>query len=265
MQEHKYAGDYNHPVLAELYDQKETYTDDIALIRKLIGEKEKLNILECFGGTGRMLIPLAQNGHRITSIEIAKAMSSRAIEKLSRLGDEVQKRVTFEVQDVLDGDWGTGYNLLIMGANAFYELASAEMQEQCISYATEALVSNGRLFIDNDDYKGGWEKGPFGEARVVFEGTCADGTYGCFSKKDLSFDTGPGVLHMECTLYIREPSGVEKQERYTAKKHPVSAAEVEEWLSKHGFSILHLFGDRKGNPYTSQSERAIFWAQKCPP
>lgn len=264
MQEHKYAGDYNHPVIAELYDQTETYTDDITLIRKLVGNSEKLNILECFGGTGRILIPLAQDGHRITGIEIARAMSSRAIEKLGRLGDEVRKRVTFKVQDVFDEDWGKGYDVVIMGANAFYELTSAEMQEQCIGYAKEALVSSGRLFIDNDDYKGGWEKGPFGKVRVVFEGVCSDGTYGRFSKKDVSFDAVLGVLHMECTLYIRDPSGVEKQERYMAKKHPVSAAEVEKWLAKHGFSILHLFGDRKGNPYTSQSERAIFWAQNGP-
>lgn len=262
MREHKYAGDYNHPVLAELYDQTETYSDDVALIRKLIGDREELNILECFGGTGRILIPLAQDGHRITCIEIAQAMNARAGEKLARLGEDVQKRVTFKVQDVLDGDWGTGYDVVIMGANAFYELTSAEMQEQCIVYAREALVSSGWIFIDNDDYKGGWEKGPFGKVRVVFEGTGSDGTYCRFSKKDLSFDTGPGILHMECMLYVRSPSGVEKQERYMAKKHPVSASEVEDWLEKYGFRILHLFGDRAGNPYTPQSERAIFWAQK---
>ena len=34
-----------------------------------------------------------------------------------------------------------------------------------------------------------------------------------------------------------------------------------EWLKQHGFIIEHLFGDRRGNPYSEASGRAIFWAR----
>jgi ribosomal protein S18 acetylase RimI-like enzyme len=37
--------------------------------------------------------------------------------------------------------------------------------------------------------------------------------------------------------------------------------EVQSWLEKYGFEVERIFGDRSGNPYTSTSRRAIFWAR----
>lgn len=207
MQEYRYSGNYDHPLLAELYDLSEIYTDDIELIRGLIGHSGPLNILECFSGTGRILVPLAQDGHRITGMEIARAMNARAFAKIAELGDDVLDRVTLKVQDVLDGQWGSGYDLVILGANALYELLSAEMQERCIQFAREALLPGGRLFVDNNDYKGGWDGGPFGEERIVFEGRGRDGTLGRWTVQGLRFDEGRGILHMKRTWFVRTPNG----------------------------------------------------------
>jgi hypothetical protein len=262
LQTYRYSGNYDDPLLAELYDRSETYVDDVELIRRLIGESGPLNILEPFSGTGRILVPLAQDGHEVTGIELAPSMSARAMDKIARLGADVLDRVTLKVQDVLDGEWGSGYNLVIIGANAFYELPAAEMQERCIRLAWEALVPGGWLFVDNNDYEGDWGKGPFGEERVIFEGMGTDGTFGRTTMASLGFDEEQGVLHMKRTWFTRDPDGTERMVEYLGRKHPVSAKEVEGWLRKHGFEILQVFGDRQGNPYTEKSDRAIFWAHK---
>jgi SAM-dependent methyltransferase len=262
MQEYKYSGDYNDPLLAELYDQSEIYTDDVDLIRSLIGDSGPLNILECFSGTGRLLVPLAQDGHRITGIEIAPAMNARAATKIARLGIDIRDKVTLKVQDVLDGQWGTGYDLVIMGANAFYELPSAKMQERCIQFARQALVPGGQLFVDNDDYKGNWGKGPSGKERVIFQGKGTDGTFGRSTMEDLKFDEEQGILYMKRTWFIRTLDGIENCIEYICQKHPVSAKEVEGWLKKYDYQILQIFGDRQRNPYTEKSDRAIFWVKK---
>ena len=81
MREYRYSGDYNDPLLAELYDLSETYTDDIRLLRSLIGDTGPLKILECFSGTGRILIPLVQDGHAVTGIEISEAMQALMLDK----------------------------------------------------------------------------------------------------------------------------------------------------------------------------------------
>ena len=57
------------PHVAEIYDQVETETDDIELIRTLITGKGVLRILEPFCGTGRILIPLALDGQEIVGLD----------------------------------------------------------------------------------------------------------------------------------------------------------------------------------------------------
>ena len=253
---------YDHPLIAELYDTSENYTDDVELLRRLIGDSGPLDILECFSGTGRILVPLAGDGHRITGIEIAPSMAARASEKLERLGAKIVDRVTLKVRDVLDGGWGTGYDLLIIGANAFCELPSADAQAHCVEMARDALAPGGHLFIDNDDYKGNWGAGPFGRERVVFEGVGSDGAYGRWSMEGIRFDEAGAVLHSRRRWHTRSPDGHEHDVEYVSKKHPVSAGEVRVWLDQYGFETLHVFGDRHGTPHSVASERAIFWARK---
>lgn len=262
MKEYKYSGSYDDAVLATLYDQKENYTDDIELLRRLIDPSVVLNILECFSGTGRILIRLAQDGHSITGIEIAPAMNARAIAKIAQLSAEVKNRIILKVQDVLDGNWGTEFDLVLLAANAFYELPSAQVQEQCIEFANWALKPEGLVFIDNDDYKRDWHKGPFGKERVIFEGFDEAGIYGRYALTGLRFDDKENIFYMKRSCYKRMADGKEEYIEYIGKKHPVSAGEVKDWLQKYNFEIIHLFGDRKGNPYTKESERAIFWARK---
>jgi len=265
MGEYRYSGNYDDPLLAELYDRSEADTDDVEMIRRLIGHAGPLNILECFSGTGRILIPLAQDGHTVTGIEVVPSMSARAADKLAGLGEEIRDRVTLKVQDALDGRWGAGYNLVILGANAFFELPSAEMQERCIRFAREVLVPGGWLLVDNNDYKGDWVGDPSGDERVVFEGSGGDGTHGRWSVVGVGFDKEHDVLHMKRTWLTRAPDGTETCTEYLCSKHPVTAREVEGWLKKHGFEILQVFGDRHGNPHTEESGRAIFWARRPQP
>src|SRR3972149_2266514 len=85
------------PHIAEIYDQSETYADDVALIRRLIGPlphpahckdqqwrgRKHLRILEPFCGTGRILIPLAEDGHTLVGLDQAGGMLARAASKLA--------------------------------------------------------------------------------------------------------------------------------------------------------------------------------------
>ena len=262
MRKYKYSADYDDPLIAELYDRHETSTDDLDLIRKLIDDSRPLNVLELFAGTGRILVPLLADGHALSGIDIAHAVIERARIKARKLGNEALDRLTLAVQDAVKGRWGIGYDLVILGANAFYELPSAKLQERCIRYAYDALARGGHLFVDNDDYKGDWADGPFGRVSVVFEGTGFDGTFGRFCREAVKFDADESVLHMKRSWLTRDSRGSERLIEYLAKKRPVCAAEVKGWLAKYGFKIRDVFGDRAGTAYTDDSGRAIFWAQK---
>jgi SAM-dependent methyltransferase len=259
-----YSASYDHPLLAELYDLFVTDTDDVALLRRLMAgaEIDAWNALECFCGTGRILAPLAADGHRITGIEISPAMLDRAAARVAALGGDVAGRVALRQGDVLEGDWGMGYNLVVIGANALYELPSPDLQARCIVLAREALLPGGYLYVDNDDYRGGWERGPFGHERVVFEGHGAEGRYGRWSMENVDWDDETAVLTMRRRWLVREADGAERLDEYIGRKHPVSKVEAEHWLRANGFDVVALYGDRQGRPYDLAGGRAIFWARR---
>ena len=114
--------------VAEFYDQLITDTEDIALIRRLIGPRKRLRILEPFCGTGRMLIPLALDGHAVVGLDRARGMLARAKAKARALPSEVQERITWLQRDVLREAWPAGFDLVILGDNCLYELATPEEQ-----------------------------------------------------------------------------------------------------------------------------------------
>ena len=145
--------------IAEIYEKTETYTDDVDLIRGLIGESGPLRILEPFCGAGRMLIPLAQDGHEMVGLDQARSMLERARMKINGLPEEVATRITLIEADVVTVQWPKGFDLVILGANCLYELATPDEQEGCVASAAAALNLRGHAYLDNNHMEGELDEG----------------------------------------------------------------------------------------------------------
>jgi SAM-dependent methyltransferase len=250
--------------IAELYDRLETETDDVELILRLIEGRGPLNILEPFCGTGRILIPLADEGHRLTGIDQSRGMIAQASKKIAALPEYVQVLISLKEADVLGPAWPAGFDLVVLGGNCFYELATPEEQEEVIARAAAALMPGGSVYIDNDHMEGdlelSWQepgvKSSFPNA--VYE----DGRRVNSTIETVWFDVKKRLARFHRVTRLTYPDGgVEQAEAYQ-QKHPVSAGEVRAWLEKHGFQIEQQLGDRQGNPYQDDSPRAIFLAAR---
>jgi SAM-dependent methyltransferase len=260
--QYPYALDYDDPVLAELYDQQEDYRDDVDLLFELLGDRRRLQVLEPFSGTGRILIPLVLAGHHVTGIDIAPSMVERARRKLGQLDAPVSETAELLIGDALITDWGRDLDLVILGSNCLYELSSRDQQKLCVRKASEALRSGGHAFVDVDNYRGDWGHDTFPQDRIVFEGTTTCGAYGRLLLRSLGFDEESQILRMKRIWSRKEPESVELTEEYLCRKRPVSGVEVRSWLEAGDFQIVQSFGNRKGEPFSEQSERAIFWARR---
>ena len=252
------------PHIAEIYDQSETYTDDVELIRNLIGGRGPLRILEPFCGTGRILIPLALDGHELVGLDQARGMLDRAWAKISQLPQEVQRRITLFEADVTCEKWPEGFDLVILGANCFYELATPQEQERCIISAAASLNSGGHVYVDNNHMEGdldeSWQQSGVSEGFPT--GTCSDGTYVESTTETIWWDAPRRLVRFRRCTKVTLPDGSIIKKEYVQQKHPVSAVEVQAWLKIHGFVVERMYGDRAGNRYTEASKRAIFWAKK---
>lgn len=248
----------------QLYDQLETQTEDVALLREMIGNSKPLKILELFCGNGRIFIPLAQDGHTIVGIDKSEAMLSGARRKVQQCSPDVQKNITLRHADITTTEWPTGFDLVILGANCFYELATAQEQEQCIQWAHQSLKPGGYLYLDNDHMEGelaaDWCN--IGQKTVRPTYTCPDGATIFYTMETLSVDRVKRIWRARYTTEVTTPNGEKLKAERIQQKQPPSTQDMHHWLNKHGFETLHLWGDRKKAPYTDASDRAIFWAHK---
>jgi SAM-dependent methyltransferase len=245
--------------VAEIYDRTETKADDVALIRKLVGGRHGLCILEPFCGTGRILIPLAMDGHQVFGLDQAAGMLARARSKIATLPREVRDRVTLAQSDVTREAWPAGFDVVLLGGNCFYELATPEEQEYCIASAAVALKAGGHVFVDNDhldgELDGEWRKPGVNTGRFP-TGVCADGTRLESTTETIGFDGPARIWRARRTTTITFPDGRQVTREWLQQKHPVSAGEVEVWLVKHGFVIEQDLSVR------TRLARGTFWARR---
>lgn len=250
--------------VAEIYDQYEAELEDVNFIRKLIGNSGPMEILEPFCGTGRILLPLASDGHDVLGMDQSAGMLGRAHQKTQQLPLETQKRIRLIQADVLCEEWPIGFDLVILGCNCFYELATPDEQEECILQAHQSLKPGGCLFVDNNHMEGelvtAWQH--IGSSEPSLSGECLDGTLIESTRETIWFDAPQRLARFCRRTKVTLTDGNIIEQEYIQQKHPVSKDEVQGWLEKHGFGIEGTYGNYEDAPYTHAAPRAIFWARR---
>ncbi|MFC1953393.1 class I SAM-dependent methyltransferase [Chloroflexota bacterium] len=104
--------------------------------------------LELGCGTGRVLVPTAASGCRITGLDLSPYMLEKCQKKLKELPAEVQNRVKLIQENMADFETGETYSLVTVPFRAFQHLTSVEEQKSCLVSVNRHLVLQGRLIID---------------------------------------------------------------------------------------------------------------------
>jgi SAM-dependent methyltransferase len=251
----------------ELYDQLETKSADLALIRFLIAGKLNLRILEPFCGTGRLALPLAQDGHLLTGIDASEHMIEAAVGKSKVLSGKRPLSFTPLRMNVLADEWPAGMDVVILAGNCFYELPTPEDQDSCIRKAYGALRPGGFLYVDNDHMEGNLSESWKNPKPVECfpSGTCADGTILKSTMEAVWYDSGARLVRFRRKTRIVPSEGQAHTTECMQQKHPVSIREIRDWLKAHGFELLAQYGNYDRGPCEESSDRAIFWAEKPAP
>ena len=245
---------------ANIYDQQENQTDDINFMLSVVGKDSK-NILEVCCGSGRILVPLAKAGHKVTGFDIDDYMLERISAKSNNLTN-----ITYSKADAINDDWGNNFDTVILAGNILINIVSSmnykEAQKLFIKKSYNSLNLNGHLYLDFNCFPYPEEFFEQSDERIIFQGFDSFGNYGKMAISDSKYEEQSQITTFKRKTEIITKSGEKIVQESVGIKHIPTLLQVHEWLDEAGFEIVREYGDCNGNPISDTTHRAIIWAKK---
>src|SRR5258708_16206736 len=135
--------------IADYYDASPVVagrTQDIAFYRSATREFGD-PVLELGCGTGRVTMALAEDGSRVSGLDLSERMLERAAQKRAAFVREARERVHFVQGDMTGFNVGEKFRLIIIPFRPFQHLAETHQQVNCLFCARKHLARRGRLIV----------------------------------------------------------------------------------------------------------------------
>ena len=245
---------------ADLYDLD--YADqqsDLLMIRQFASRCGS-PVLELGCGTGRLLVALAQDGHRVTGIDISPSMRERARRRIGASG--LADRVTLLEQDMRSLKVDERFCLAFAASNSFMHLLTPEDQLSALVQVESHLAPGGLLVLDlfNPD------PGRLLDSRgaVMLDKVMTDPETGQLLMKFQSqtVDLAQQMVHV--TLFVDRVDGDGRVQRtlFPFSLRYLNPGELGHLLFRAGLEIEALYGSYDLEEFVDQSERLIAVARR---
>jgi SAM-dependent methyltransferase len=212
-------------------------------------------ILELACGTGRVLLPLAQEGHRVTGVDVSPAMLERARQKVTAQG--LDERVTLVEQDMRHLDLDECYHLAFIVANSFLHMLTVEDQLSVLSGVRRHLQPGGLFLVDvfNPDLSRLLDA----EGRVTLEKVMTDSETG---RRIMKFhaqraDLGQQLVHITFIVDEVDAQGGVQRTLLPFSLRYLFRGELELLLWQAGFEVEAIYGSHELGQFSGDSERLI--------
>jgi SAM-dependent methyltransferase len=257
------AGTTQHYVDAELYDHEyKRRKDDVRFYRALANEvalADGSNLLELGCGSGRLLLPLLRDGHRVTGVDLSPHMLARLGERLARLPEATRARATLHRADFRSLQLHRRFPLVVCPFNAMMHLYTREDAERFLAGVRRHLRRDGLFVFDvmnpdlrwlSRDSQKRWARTRFRHPRT--------GERMVYTT-NLLWD---GPLQIAFMRIYYAPEDGSRRERVVQLTHRYFfPLELEALLHYNGFRIERVEGDFDGGPLTADSEQQIVSAR----
>ena len=217
-------------------------------------------ILELGCGTGRVLIPLARQGYRITGIDASAAMLEQARDKVAE--EALVERVTLVEQEMGELDLEERFNLAFAALNSFAHLHTTDDQLAALARIQRHLNPGGLLVLDmfNPDMGRLLDtRGQVVLAKVITE----PGT----GQRTMRFDTeevdlGRQIIHTTYIVDEIDDQGHVQRTLFRFSLRYVFRYELELLLRHAGFEVEAIYGSYDLDEFSGDSEKMIAVARR---
>jgi SAM-dependent methyltransferase len=246
--------------IAELYDLEHLpYDEDVEFYGSFV-EATGDPVLELACGSGRLMVPIAKAGYRVTGLDRSASMLARAESVLKKEG--LSDKVILYQASMEDAESAPGgpFGLVIVALNSLMHLTTQIEQRKCLRSILGALDPRGQLLIDLLN--------PTPETLRGFDHSHGhDGVWnrpdGVRVDKFSSRRVFPACQRIENELWydLTAPDGSVKRVATSYKMRYLHRAELELMLELAGFAEWQIYGSYDLDPYTDHSERLIVAAE----
>ncbi|MGB3681024.1 MAG: class I SAM-dependent methyltransferase [Rubrobacteraceae bacterium] len=241
-------------LLADLYDLEYVHDYDVPfwLAR---AHREDGPVVEWGAGTGRITIPLAEEGFHVTAVEVSEKMVEKGLSK--------SDAVEWIRDDMLDAKLDRKYRLAICAFNSFLCLTSMEDALAFLSNAREHLEAGGLLGIEVSAFSpeelAEEPDGPYRQHDFTRE--LPEGKLERFSLS--RYDGASQIMEMRL-LYELYGGDDELRSRraHDLKIRVTSRDELILMLRLAGFEVEAVYGGFEGEPFTAESDHLIVLARR---
>jgi SAM-dependent methyltransferase len=240
--------------LCWLYTDGRHYDAKYTWLRKdipfYIGQARKYGdpVLELACGTGRITIPLAEKGLRVTGIDLSPEMLAEARKKAAEKG----LAISWVEADIRDFSLPRKYNLILFPFNSIAHLTEPWDLEACFKRVRRHLSGRGRFIIQmfNPDLKI-LQRGP-ARRHVAARYPDPDGRGIVTITESNHYDRATQMNHLKWEFSLGKKRWTEDLDMRI-----YFPREMDALLMHNGFRIEHKYGDFDRSPFKSESPNHI--------
>ena len=247
--------------VARYYDDEVTwFTDDVPFYteyaRQCGGE-----VLECACGTGRVLIPIAQTGIKVTGFDISDEMLRVARKKIEKLDQRTKDNIILLRADLAHFDLHKKFSFIFIAFRSFQSLLTRKEQGACLECVHNHLTDDGVFILD---LFAPHHNLLAQEKRSMYLGRFYDKENGVYITRHAEdhYNLANQTLKEERFYEWIDKKGVFHQHIWTFELSYLFRYEAELLLEKYGFRVEDVFGDFKKSSYNYYSGEQIFVARK---
>ncbi|WP_225986050.1 class I SAM-dependent methyltransferase [Psychrobacillus glaciei] len=247
--------EYDNPISYDI--ENNAYVGEIPFLIEW-ASKKRGTIIDLACGTGRITIPLAQNGFNLIGVDLHAGM----LEQAKKKAEELQLKIEWLEQDCTQLDLNCKSPLIYMVGNSIQHFHTNESQNMLLSSIQTHLEEDG-IFIFGTRFPSAEEL--LQPSTEEYWKTYTDTT--CNKEVDVytisNYDALSQMQHYTTIRKFKNADGIVVDEtrthislRYTYPK------EMERLLLENGFDILHVNTDWKGTPISNDSYEMIYVCRK---
>jgi SAM-dependent methyltransferase len=215
------------------------------------------DVLELGTGTGRIAIPVARAGARVTGIDLSAPMLRRATMRLKRLRSAGRPRlVRGDIRTLPFRD--RAFSLVMAPYGILQSLVRERDLRETLAAVARVLPAGGRFVLDLVPDLPRWSE--YSRRKSL------SGRFGTTSRvtliESVSQDRDRGLTRFDQEYLVRRGAKTETH-RFSLTFRTVSVPQMRRRLERAGFAVDTVLGDYDGGPWDSRADVWVILASRA--